>query len=452
MKRPTTKKRTTPVPRRMRSRPWDQIAAEDLARLRDSHLLRERRIIEPIDATHVRYNGREYVNFSANNYLGLTHHPRVLAAAKSALEKYGAGAGAAPLISGYGPAHQSAERAIARWKGMESAVLLPSGYQANHAAIQTVATIGRLSHSFSRLACEARFAPAKGKRLASEAAKRAMPKPDGDVPAREKATGGVRFLVDKLAHASLIDAIRSTGETLRVFPHNHIAKLRRLLEESEDGQLQVVVTESIFSMDGDAADLRAIAELKSKHDFMLLMDEAHATGVYGPDGNGLAAELGMGDLVDVSVMTLSKALGGVGGAVCGSSVFCEALINYARAYLFSTSIPPAIAAATEAAIAVVKEEPRRRNRVRELARIVRERIGKTKFVIPPGDSPIIPIVLGEESAALAAAEKLWSQGLLVMAVRPPTVAKGSSRLRVTLSSEHTDAEIERLIQAVEALS
>ncbi|MDB5291610.1 MAG: bioF [Phycisphaerales bacterium] len=450
----------------MRSRPWDQIAAEDLARLRDSHLLRERRLIEPIDATHVRYNGREYVNFSANNYLGLTHHPRILAAAKSALEKYGAGAGAAPLISGYGPAHQSAERAIARWKGMESAVLLPSGYQANHAAIQTVASIGRnlqrdmgvppmpdvsgVENSGKKGPSNHRVASTGGTPVSHGSSETFEPDPNS--PARERAAGGVRFLVDKLSHASLIDAIRATGEQLRVFPHNHIAKLHRLLEECPEGQLQVVVTESIFSMDGDAADLRAIAGLKSKHDFMLLVDEAHATGVYGPDGNGLAAELGMGDLVDVSVMTLSKALGGVGGAVCGSSVFCEALINYARAYMFSTSIPPAIAAATEAAIAVVKEEPRRRNRVRELARIVRERIGKTKFVIPPGDSPIIPIVLGEESAALAAAEKLWSEGLLVMAVRPPTVAKGSSRLRVTLSSEHTDAEIERLIQAVEALS
>ncbi|MDB5302658.1 MAG: 8-amino-7-oxononanoate synthase [Phycisphaerales bacterium] len=430
----------------MRSRPWDQIAADDLARLRHAHLLRERRIIEPIDATHVRWGGREYVNFSSNNYLGLTHHPRVVAAAKLAIEIYGVGAGAAPLISGYGPAHQSAERAIARWKGMESAVLLPSGYQANHAAIQTVA-----STAFSRLAGEARFAEAKGKRLASEAAKRENLPPDGDLPAREKVKGGVRFLVDKLAHASLIDAIRATDETIRVFPHNHIAKLRRLLEESPECQLQVVVTESIFSMDGDAADLRAIAELKAKHDFILLVDEAHASGVYGPNGNGLAAELGVGDMVDVSVMTLSKALGGIGGAVCGSSIFCEALINYARAYLFSTSIPPATAAAAETAVEVVQEEPGRRDRLRRLARFVRERIGKTRFAVPAGDSPIIPIVLGEEAAALAAAEKLRAEGLLVMAVRPPTVAKGSSRLRVTLSSEHTDAEIERLIQAVETL-
>jgi 8-amino-7-oxononanoate synthase len=393
----------------MTGRPWDQVAAEDLARLGNAHLLRERRIIEPIDATHVRWDGREYINFSSNNYLGLTHHPRLIAATTLAAEKYGTGAGAAPLISGYGPAHAAAERAIARWKGTQAAVILPSGYQANHAAIQTAAAIGRLGGN------------------------------------------GVRFLVDKLAHASLIDAVRGTGEALRVFPHNHVAKLQRLLEDAPQGQLQVVVTESIFSMDGDAADLPAIAELKQRHNFLLLLDEAHAAGVYGPHGNGLAAEMGVADAVDVTVMTLSKALGGIGGGVCASSVFCDALINYGRAYLFSTSVPPMVAAGAEEAVAIVQDEPARRDRLRAISRHVRERIGRTKFVVPAGDSPIIPIVLGEERAALDAAERLWSEGLLVMAVRPPTVPRGSSRLRVTLCSEHTDAEVERLLDSVEKL-
>src|SRR6185437_11498642 len=242
---------------------WDQEIREDLDRLNSRHLLRQRRIIRPIDATHCELDGRTLVNFSSNNYLGLSHHPAVTAAAAQAIARDGLGSAAAPLISGYTAVHESAEGTIAKWKGSEAAVFLPSGYQANLAAVQTVAAIGNLS-------------------------------------------GGVRFLVDKLAHASLIDAIRGSGEEFRVFPHNHMAKLKRLLETAEQGQLQVVVTESIFSMDGDAADLKAIAELKKQHAFFLLLDEAHATGVYGPAGAGLAAEMNLHESVDVSILTLSK--------------------------------------------------------------------------------------------------------------------------------------------------
>ena len=242
------------------------------------------------------------------------------------LHKSGFGSGAAPLISGYGAVHESAENAIARWKKTESAILLPSGYQANLAAIQTCAAIGNLG-------------------------------------------GGVRFLVDKLAHASLIDAIRSTGETIRIFPHRHVAKLRRLLDEAEEGQLQVVVTESIFSMDGDAADLAAICELRKQYGFLLLLDEAHATGVYGQAGAGLADELGLHQCIDVSILTLSKALGGIGGAVCASKNFCDAMMNYGRAYLFSTGVPPSVAAAAEAAIQVLIDEPGRQARLRKNANL-----------------------------------------------------------------------------------
>ena len=218
---------------------WEHAVDRDLAGLREQHLFRQRQLITPLDATHVEVDGRQYVNFASNNYLGLTHHPRVLDAARRAAQDYGAGSGAVPLITGYGPAHQSTERRIAAWKGTENAVLLPSGYQANVAAVQALAAVG------------------------------------------ERAGGGTRFLLDKLAHASLIDAIRSTEAPCRIFPHNHLAKLERLLSEADLRQLQVVVTESIFSMDGDAADLRGLAALKDRHPFVLLLDEAHASGVYG---------------------------------------------------------------------------------------------------------------------------------------------------------------------------
>jgi 8-amino-7-oxononanoate synthase len=389
----------------MASPSWEQHIADDLAALRQSHLYRQRQLTIPIDATHVERDGRRLINFASNDYLGLSHHPSVITAAQAAAARDGAGSGAAPLISGYGPAHQSAERAICDWKGCEAAILFPSGYQANHAAIQTAAHIGKLQ-------------------------------------------GGVRFLVDKLAHASLIDAIRATGEDFRVFPHNHMDKLRRLLAEHPPAQLQVVVTESIFSMDGDAADLRALDQLKREHEFLLILDEAHASGIYGATGEGLAAEMGVADAVDMSVLTFSKALGCIGAAVCASELFCDTLVNHARAYVFSTSIPPIVAAAADAAIAVLRNDPSRRQRLRDIAQSVRASISEMGLSIPAGDSPIIPIILGDESAALNAARQMREQGLLIGAVRPPTVARGSSRLRITLSSEHTDAEIEQFLAAL----
>lgn len=388
---------------------WEQAVRAVLAELSETHLYRQRRLITPLDATHVVWQSRQYINFASNNYLGLTHHPKVLHAAEKSFHQEGGGTGASPLTCGYGPTHAAAEQHIARWKGTESCVLLPSGYQANHAAVQTLASGAQES----------------GKRI--------------------------RFLLDKLCHASLIDAVRATGLPFRIFPHNNLEKLKRLLEIGETGDVQVVVSESIFSMDGDAADLVGLSRLKSQRPFVLLLDEAHATGVYGPSGSGLAAELDLRDLADVVVITLSKSIGCAGGAVCGSGTFCEALVNFARAYLYSTNMPAAIAAAADAAVSVMEDEPARQTRVRELAAYVRKELKNTGFNIPAGDSPIVPIIIGPEVAALEAAEKLMAEGLLVLAIRPPTVPRGTCRLRVALCSEHRDVEIEQLIRSIHAL-
>lgn len=386
--------------------PWDRLVRQRLSRLEADHLHRRRRVVRPLDATHVEIDGRTYVNFASNNYLGLSHHPRVLEAAADALRLDGAGAGASPLVTGHGPAHASAERRIAQWKGTEAAVLLPSGYQANVAAVQTLAAVG----------------------------------------------GDVRFLLDKLVHASLVDAARVTGAAFRVFPHNNLEKLSRLLDERDPSQPQVVVTESVFSMDGDEAKLREMAELKrSRYPFAVLLDEAHASGVYGAMGAGLAAHVGLAGLADVTVVTLSKALGVAGGAVCGSAAFCEAVVNLGRACMYSTAIPSALAAAAEAAINVLHDEPQHQHRLRRLTARVRERLCDAGLRVPAGDSPITPILLGSEEAALSAASRLQEDGLWVVAIRPPTVPRGTSRLRITLSSQHTDDEIERLLASLKAL-
>jgi 8-amino-7-oxononanoate synthase len=227
-----------------------------------------------------------------------------------------------------------------------------------------------------------------------------------------------------------------------------LSKLQRLLEQAEPTQLQVVVTESIFSMDGDAANLKSLVELKRYRPFVLLLDEAHASGVYGPNGAGLAAEYGLTNAVDIFVVTFSKAAGCVGGAICASEDFCQAVINFGRAYIFSTNIPPAIAAGIGAAIRVMRDEPERQQRVRTLALELRERLQAKGMVLPAGDSPIVPIIVGEESAALNLAGKLLESGLLIGAVRPPTVPRGTSRLRLTVSCEHTQEEIDWLVKAV----
>lgn len=387
---------------------FDSLLKDELSRLAEAHQLRKRRIVRPIDAVRVEIDGRVCVNFCSNNYLGLTHHPRVVAAVSGGATSFGAGAGAAGLISGFSTQHAAAESAVASWKGTESAVLLPSGYQANHAAIQTLAALAK-HHG-----------------------------------------GGVRFLVDKLAHASLLDAVRGSEAAWRIFPHNGLSKLKRLLDEADANQLQVVVTESIFSMDGDAADLAALDRMKREKPFVLLLDEAHASGVYGPNGAGLAAECGLTHMVDVFVVTFSKAVGCVGGAICGTKNLCQAVLNLGRAYIYSTSIAPPMAAGIEAAIRVMHDEPQRQQRLRQLSRDIRDRLRGKGLAIPDGDSPIVPIIVGEESAALDLAEKLLENQLLVGAVRPPTVPRGTSRLRVTLSCEHTEEQIDRLIAAIAA--
>lgn len=391
----------------MEPSPIQELIRRHLAERAAAHHLRQRQVVQPIDPVRVHIDGREYLNFASNDYLGLTHHPAVTAAMREAIAHDGAGAGAAALISGYTPLHAKAESAIAAWKGTQSAVLLPSGYQANHAAVQTAAAIGQAA----------------------------------DRP--------VRFLIDKLVHASLIDAVRGTGEPFRVFGHNGIDKLRRLLREAPADQLQIVVTESIFSMDGDAADLRALAQLKAEHPFVLVLDEAHASGVYGPNGCGYASELSLENAADIAIVTLSKAMGLMGGAVCTSAELADLLINHARAYIYTTSVAPVVAAGAIAAIDVLQHEPHRQQRLREQARRVRDEL-KSRGLTVGGldDSPILPVIVGAPQAALKAGARSREEGILVGAIRPPTVPPGASRLRITLSSEHTDDQIKRLCETL----
>ncbi|MGN6506259.1 MAG: aminotransferase class I/II-fold pyridoxal phosphate-dependent enzyme [Tepidisphaeraceae bacterium] len=382
---------------------WDDVRRALQSR-EDRALFRQRKIVEPTGPVTLSLDARPFVNFCSNNYLGLTHHPRLLAIARDAAS---VGAGAAGLISGHTPAHAAAEAALAAWKHTDAALLMPSGYQANLAVVQTLLGI----------------AEASGR--------------------------PVRFLVDKLAHASLIDAVRQHDVRFRIFPHNGLSKLARLLADAPPDERQVVLTESIFSMDGDAADLRGIAELKRRHDFVLFVDEAHGSGLFGRHGAGLIDALGVSDAVDISLVTLSKALGLSGAAICGNELFIRAVQNFGRAYIYSTAVPPLAAQLAHEAVRICIDEPHLRERALQHAQHVRQALAAQGWHVPAGESPIVPVIVGEAPRALQLADRLRDEGLLVAAVRPPTVPPATSRLRITLSAAHSDAHVARLLDAMQ---
>jgi len=374
---------------------------EQLAALRARSLHRKLREIGTAQGPEVQIVGRHLVNFSSNDYLGLAADPMLRQAAIAAIEEFGVGAGASRLISGTQSPHVALETALTKWKRVPAAISFSSGY---------AAAVGTL--------------PA----LASKQ----------DV-----------IILDKLCHASLIDGARLSGATLRVFPHNHLGKLESHLEWAQREYPQarvVVVTESVFSMDGDRAPLRELVELKKRFHALLLLDEAHAIGVVGANGRGLAAELGLEKEIDLQMGTLSKSLGVSGGYICGSHSLVDWLINRARTFVFSTAPPPALAAAATAAIHfLVSEagEARRKtlwHRIVQLRRMLPE--GGAAFGKP--GAAIIPWMVGDEPRALELAQALQREEFFVPAIRYPTVAKGAARLRITLSAAHSEAQVASL--------
>ena len=381
---------------------------EQLQALREQSLHRKLREIGSPQGSEVRVVGYELVNFSSNDYLGLANDQRLRDAASAAIAEFGVGAGASRLISGTQSPHVRLEAALARWKGTQAAICFSSGY---------AAAVGTL--------------PA----IASK----------NDV-----------VLLDKLCHASLIDGAKLSGATLRVFPHNHLGKLESHLEWSRREHPHsriVIVTESVFSMDGDRAPLRALIELKNRFDAILLLDEAHALGVIGANGRGLAAELGLAREVDVQMGTLSKAIGVSGGYICGSRSLVDWLVNRARSFIFSTAPPPAFAAAATAAVEFLQTAEGESRRLQ-----LWQRIGWLRSTLPArcnalspdlqSGSAIHPLMIGNEQRALDVARGLQNEGFLVPAIRYPTVAKSSARLRITVTALHEEAQIISLCEAL----
>jgi 8-amino-7-oxononanoate synthase len=378
--------------------------------VREKNLFRELRRVDSASGPRIQIGGKAFLNFSSNDYLGLANDPVLKQAAIKAVEKFGAGAGASRLICGSLAPFHELEEALADFKQTEAALTFSTGYAT---AIGTVcALLGK-----------------------------------SDI-----------IILDKLVHASIVDAAKLSGAKLRAFAHNNLNDLEDKLKWAEKNIQQstfniqhrrrvLIVTESIFSMDGDAAPLRKIVALKDKYGAWLMVDEAHATGIIGENGRGLADELGVSGQVEIQMGTLGKAFGASGGYICGSRALIDLLVNRARSFIFSTAPVPAAAAAASAAIQFVQsaEGETRRKHLRARVAEFQSQITNRKSQFP---GAIVPIIIGDENEAVAAAAAFREQNIFVPAIRYPTVAPGKARLRATLTAAHTAADISHLAVAL----
>ncbi len=365
---------------------------DELEERRQCGLYRARRRIRSAQGPHIRIGSRDYLNFSSNDYLNLAADPRLVRAARSAARRFGCGAGASPLVSGYLSPLRALERALAEWEQTEASLVFSSGFAANLALVSSLA--GREDAIFS----------------------------------------------DELNHASLIDGSRLSRARVLVYRHRDANHLDDLLKR-EKARRRIIVSDSVFSMDGDLAPLPELYDLVRRHDAILLLDEAHATGLLGANGRGVAEVMPPPADLDpdcvIRVGTLSKALGAQGGFVSGSRRLIDWLVNVARPYIFSTALTPASAAAARCAVAVVQAEPWRRQHVLALS----ARLG--------GGVPIVPIVVGTAQNALRLSARLRRRGLFVPAIRPPSVPEGTARLRISLSAGHKMEDVEQLLRVFE---
>jgi 8-amino-7-oxononanoate synthase len=377
----------------------DQLGAE-LDKYRAEGLYRSLRTITSAQGPRIVLDGRELLNFSSNDYLGLANDPMLKRAASASIEKYGVGAGASRLVCGNLPPYEDLERKLAAFKAKEAAIVFGSGYAANIGTI--TALVG-----------------------------------EGDV-----------VILDKLDHASIIDGARQSGATIRVYPHKNLAKLEAILQQGDAFRRKLIVTETVFSMDGDLAPLVEIVALKEKYGAWLMIDEAHATGLYASNRRGLAEAAGVEEQIDITLGTLSKALGCAGGFVVGSQPLIDFLRNRARSLIYSTASPPAVcAAAAAAAVDFVMSEDGHQRRDQLWRNVSALKNGLSAVgVANESRSPIIPIIIGDESKAVEVSGQLQERGIFVPAIRFPTVPKGKARLRVTVTAAHEQADIERFVK------
>jgi 8-amino-7-oxononanoate synthase len=375
--------------------PFDEELNERLAVLREEDLHRGLRRLDSPQSPYINIGGKAFLNFSSNDYLGLANDPVLKKAAIDAVKKFGAGSGASRLICGSLAPHHELEETLAHFKKTEAALTFSSGYAAAIGAI--CALLGK----------------------------------DDTI------------IIDKLVHASIVDAAKLSGAKLRVFAHNDLNDLEKILKWARKikSKSQIfVVTESIFSMDGDRAPLRQIVGLKAKYGARLMVDEAHATGLYGKNRRGLAEDLGVSDQIEIQMGTLGKAIGSSGGYICGSRLLIDFLVNRARSFIFSTAPVPAAAAAATAGIQFVQSGKGKARRDL-LWQLIRQFNSKSA-------SAVIPLIVGDETKAVELASRLRAQNIFIPSIRYPTVARGKARLRVTLTAAHKKDDVSQLLAAL----
>lgn len=368
-----------------------------LDQLKQDGLYRSLRQLTGEQLARARFDGREVINLSSNNYLGLTTHPRLREAALRAVRELGVGSGSVRTIAGTMDLHMELERRIAAFKKTEASVVFQSGFAANAGTVS--ALLGK-----------------------------------GDL-----------ILSDELNHASIIDGARLSRADIRVFPHRDVAALGRLLEETRDVKRRLVITDGVFSMDGDIAPLREIAALARTHGAIMMIDDAHSSGVLGRAGRGTVDHFDVHGQVDVQVGTLSKAIGVLGGYVCGSKSLIEYLYHRARPFLFSTSHPPAVAAACLAAFDVLEEEPERIERLWTNTKRFKAGLSRLGFDTGASETPITPILVGDADLAMRFSDRLFARGVFAQGIGYPTVAKGKARLRTIVTATHLDEDLDRAL-------
>ncbi len=375
--------------------------AESLVLRQQQHLYRRRRTLESPQGPQVIVNGNAYLGFCSNDYLGLANHPEVVKAFKTAADHYGVGSGASHLVNGHSQYHHELEEALAEFTGRPRALLFSTGYMANLGAITGL--LGK----------------------------------------------GDAVFEDRLNHASLLDAGLLSGARFQRYLHNDSASLASRLAAS-DATRKLVVTDGVFSMDGDVADLPALCQTARREGAWVMVDDAHGLGCLGPGGGGCVDQFGLGsDDVQVLMGTLGKGFGSAGAFVAGSETLIETLIQFARSYIYTTAMPPAVAAASLASLRLVRDGQERREHLRNLIQRFRRGAEAIGLTLMDSATPIQPIWVGDSARAMALSTALEAEGLFVTAIRPPTVPAGSSRLRVTLSAAHSEAQVDQLLQGLE---
>jgi glycine C-acetyltransferase len=381
-----------------------QYLSDELKKLREQKLYQKLRVLETEQRPVARFDGREVINLSSNNYLGLTTHPKLKQKALEAIEKYGVGSGAVRTIAGTMTLHMALEEKIAQFKHVEAAVVFQSGFTANAGTVQAI--------------------------LGKE-----------DV-----------IVSDELNHASIIDGCRLSRAEIKVFPHKDVEACEKVLREIESRPgRKLLITDGVFSMDGDIAPLPQLVELAEKYGCIMMIDDAHASGVLGRNGRGTVDHFNLHGRVDIQVGTLSKAIGALGGYVCSSRDTIEFLYHRARPFLFSTSHPPSVAATCIAAFEVLEDEPERIEKLWANTRFFKEGLKKLGFNTGLSETPITPVIVGDAALAHEFSRELFAAGVFAQSVGFPTVPVGKARIRTIVTATHTEEELSRALEILETV-